>query len=132
MKVRIGYVTNSSSTNFLILSKEELTPELLYEKLGFKKDSIIRDDAMELCNNILSGTIDGLEWNDLEEINQKNVKELFGEKAENIYLKMRSKGFKGYIGRTSCDEGDLTSFFTTDSFEIENRDFYLNARECIW
>jgi len=30
----MGFITNSSSTNFLIISKEELTEEYLFEKLG--------------------------------------------------------------------------------------------------
>ena len=30
------------------------------------------------------------------------------------------------------DEGTLTSFFTTDSFEIDNNDIYVYARSCMW
>ena len=37
MKIREGFVTNSSSTNFLIVSKKELDEAYLMEKLGFKK-----------------------------------------------------------------------------------------------
>ena len=35
MKIRMGFITNSSSTNFLIISKEELTEDYLFKKLGF-------------------------------------------------------------------------------------------------
>lgn len=31
MKIRNGFVTNSSSTNFIIMSKEELTVDNLYK-----------------------------------------------------------------------------------------------------
>ena len=41
MKIRMGFITNSSSTNFLIISKEELTEEYLFEKLGFIKDGML-------------------------------------------------------------------------------------------
>ena len=34
MKIRMGFITNSSSTNFLIISKNELTAEYLFKKLG--------------------------------------------------------------------------------------------------
>ena len=39
MKIRVGFITNSSSTNFLIISDKELTSDLLFEKLGFSDKS---------------------------------------------------------------------------------------------
>ena len=33
---------------------------------------------------------------------------------------------------TGSDEDPITQFFTTDSFEIEDKDFYLNGRSCVW
>lgn len=132
MKIRVGYVTNSSSTNFMILSKKELTPEYLYKKLGFKKNSIIKDKAMNLCHDILRGACDGLRWNGIDELNEENVKEIFGDKAARIFSEKKAKGFFAYLGYTSSDDGALTCFFTTDSFEIDDRDFYINARNCVW
>ena len=132
MKVRVGYVTNSSSTNFLILSKKELTAELLYKKLGFKKNSIIQEQAMMLCQDIVNGAVYGLQWFDFDEVNEEHIKEIFGEKAARMYRKKYPNGFYAYLGHTDSDNSTLTCFFTTDSFEIEDRDFYLNARDCVW
>lgn len=80
MKIRIGYVTNSSSTNFLILSKKELTAQYLYKKLGFKKNSPIESAAMEMCENIIYGTNKGLRYFNFDEVTYDNVKEVFGVK----------------------------------------------------
>lgn len=132
MKIRIGYVTNSSSTNFLILSKKELTAQYLYKKLGFKKNSPIESAAMEMCENIIYGTNKGLRYFNFDEVTYDNVKEVFGEKAASRYLENQKKGYLGYMGYTSSDEGTLTSFFTTDSFEIDNNDIYVYARSCMW
>mgnify|MGYP000633358387 CR=1 FL=1 len=53
MKIRMGFITNSSSTNFLIISKEELTEEYLFEKLGFIKDGMLEKQGRELCRSII-------------------------------------------------------------------------------
>lgn len=132
MKIREGYVTNSSSTNFMIISKKKLTAEYLYKKLGFKKNSIIKGAAMDLCHNIIKGTCDGLKWYDIDELDEENVKEIFGDKAARIFSEKKPKGFFVYIGHTGSDDDALTCFFTTDSFEINDSDFYINARNCVW
>lgn len=91
MKIRIGYVTNSSSTNFLILSKKELTAQYLYKKLGFKKNSPIESAAMEMCENIIYGTNKGLRYFNFDEVTYDNVKEVFGEKAASRYLEYQKR-----------------------------------------
>lgn len=132
MKIRVGYITNSSSTNFMIMLKNELTAEYLYKKLGFKKNSVVKRQAEELCRDIIDGTCNGLRWLNFDEMNEDNVKEVFGEKAARIYREKKNNGFFAYMGHTESDDGPFTSFFTTDSFEIDEKDFYLNARNCVW
>lgn len=34
--------------------------------------------------------------------------------------------------QVAMDDSPITQFFTTDSFEIEDKDFYLNGRACVW
>ena len=135
MKIRVGYITNSSSTNFMIVSKNELTVDYLYEKLGFKKKSLLNQHAKQLCNDIINGTFKGLRWFDFDEMDESDkckVRGIFGEKAARIYESKKAKGFYIYMGHTGSDENPLTCFFTIDSFEIDEKDFYLNARDCTW
>ena len=132
MKIRTGFVTNSSSTNFLIMSKEELTPEFLFRKLGFKKGSIIERQAMELCENIVDGTKRGPNYYDVSEFDKETINRFFGFDTSEKFEKYKKKGFFSYIGYTNSDDSTLTGFFTTDTFEIEQKGFYLNGRNCIW
>ena len=49
MKIRTGFITNSSSTNFLIISKNELTEEYLFRKLGFIEGGQLAKQGHDLC-----------------------------------------------------------------------------------
>lgn len=131
MKIRMGFITNSSSTNFLIISKKELTSEYLYKKLGFKKGSPLEKQASALCDEIIR-TIneDGIRYFDYDEPNFENIKEIFGEHSAKVF--QDNPSFHVYWGYTSSDEEIMSFFFTMDSFEIEEKDFYINGKACTW
>lgn len=129
MKIRCGFVTNSSSTNFLIISKEKLTKEYLIEKLGFKDDSQILISADSLANDILYG-IDS--YQNIEDKDEKTIRELFGKETVQKVIKLSKKGFHVYLGHTNSDDNPLTDFMTTDNFVIDEKDFYMNGLDCTW
>jgi hypothetical protein len=130
MKIRTGFITNSSSTNFLIISKEELTEDYLFEKLGFVKGGALEKQGRELCGNIMCALEGGFRYYDYDKPDYERIKEIFGDKSAKLYV--RNKGYHAYWGYTSSDDPPITQFFTTDSFEIEDKDFYLNGRACVW
>ena len=131
MKIRTGFITNSSSTNFLIISKKELTEDYLFEKLGFIRNGQLAEQGHMLCEEIISG-IDrgGLRYFNYDTPTYENVKEIFGPKAAERFRRM--SGAYVYWGYTSSDQTPMTQFFTTDSFEVEEKDFYINGRSCVW
>lgn len=131
MKIRTGFVTNSSSTNFLLISKDELSPEYLFKKLGFKKNSPIAPLAMELCNSIYHGAYKGLYHEEEEEISESSIRKNFGEYSAEKYKYYNAKGYHTYWGHTATDDGEiLTGLFTSDTFEIEESGIYINGRKC--
>lgn len=131
MKMRMGFITNSSSTNFLIISKDELTEDYLFEKLGFVKGGKLEGQGRELCRRIINAVDgQGLRYYDFDVLNYENIKEAFGDKSAEIFKK--NKGSYVYAGHTTTDDPPIVQFFTTDSFEIEKRGFYLNGRNCVW
>lgn len=131
MKIRTGFITNSSSTNFLIISKKELSADYLYKKLGFKNGSPIAEQGRTLCDDIMRAiSYGGIKYYDVGEPDYESIKKIFGEKSAMVFK--QKTNYHVYWGHTNSDESPITQFFTTDSFEIEQKDFYLNGRACIW
>jgi hypothetical protein len=130
MKIRTGFITNSSSTNFLIISKEELTEDYLFEKLGFVKGGVLENQGKQLCKSIMDAIDGGLRYYSYDAPTYETIKKVFGDKSAMLYMKKRN--YFAYWGYTSSGDSAITDFFTTDSFEIEDKDFYLNGRACVW
>lgn len=134
MKIRDGFVTNSSSTNFLIISKEELTADYLFKKLGFKSDGLIEFAGKQLVNSILNSIDYGLRWHqfDYENPTYENILNAFGKKSAGKFRKLTKKGYKVYMGHTRSEDDYITSFMTSDYFLIDDKDFYMDGRNCVW
>jgi len=130
MKIRTGFITNSSSTNFLIISREEITEEYLFEKLGFVEGGKLSDIGHKLCEGIMQALNYGLRYYDYDVPSYETIKEVFGQKSARVFKDMN--GAYAYWGYTSSDDDPIIQFFTTDSFEIEEDGFYINARDCMW
>ena len=132
MKIREDFVTNSSSTNFMIISKEELTTDYLIEKLGIKKKSKFLNIGYSLARDIINATTSGVRWHDVEQIDYESILNIFGEESAKKYKKLSAKGYHTYIGHTGSDEGYMTAYLTTDYFIIDKKDFYMDGRNCVW
>lgn len=121
MKIRKGFVTNSSSTNFLIISKQEINLEYLINKMTDGKSSIFDEEIKELCITMM----DRIEC--VKTIKKEDVQEKFGIQVEKIYESFKKDGCFIYIGSTEDSDPGLASFFALYPMEIKTDDFYLNA-----
>ena len=86
----------------------------------------------DLSTDILRGVESGVRWFDVEKIDYDTVLEIFGEETAKKYKELTQKGFYTYLGHINSDDSCLTSFMTTDRFEINDRDFYMNGLNCGW
>ena len=132
MKIRDGFVTNSSSTSFIILTKQELTAQYLAKKLGLKKNSLNYSQIIKTCDEIVYCGKDGFYHHTYGETNFELVKELFGNKTAEVYKELINKGYELYCGKLSSEENYLESVLCVDSFIIATKDFFMDASACVW
>ena len=134
MRVRAGFVSNSSSTSFLILTRDELEEGAFLELMGVAPDSPIADLFRELFSDVVGSSrcvdlarVDARtspeEWFDTDRLSPTMITRL---------RDAAGKGLKAYFGSLSSEDTPVQSFFCTDAFEVENEQIYFNYLECAW
>lgn len=134
MRIRAGFVSNSSSTSFLIITREELEEGAFLELMGVAPDSPIANLFQELFSDVLESSkyvdlarvdqrVSPDEWFDTDRLSPVMIERL---------QQAAGQGLKAYFGKLSSEETLIQSFFCTDSFELENEQIYFNYLECVW
>lgn len=134
MRIRAGFVSNSSSTSFLIISRDELKEGAFLDLMGVAPDSPIAVLFRELFTDVVSSS----RYVDLARIDrQASPADWFNEDRLSSTMVARleqaaDQGLKAYFGYLSSDNNPVQTFFCTDAFEVENEQIYFNYLECVW
>lgn len=138
MKIRAGFVSNSSSTSFLIISKDDLNREDFLEVMGVSKDSPIVDLFDEFYASVKDCIETSVDFRHADPIRpasywfkgkyERGLSEHMLQRLE----RAKQEGLKAYFGLLSSESSLIQSFFCTDSFEVENERIYFNGLECAW
>lgn len=134
MRIRAGFVSNSSSTSFLIITRDELEEGPFLELMGVAPDSPIADLFRDLFKDIVGESrcvdlarvdsrVSPEEWFEDERLSPAMIERL---------RQAAGQGVKAYFGYLTSDEAPVQSFFCTDAFELENDQIYFNCLECAW
>jgi hypothetical protein len=135
MRIRTGFVSNSSSTSFLIITNDELQEGAFLELMGVAPDSPIADLFRELFSDVMQAS----QYVDLKHVNQRVSPEAWFATQKRLSPAMIARlkqaaeqGLKAYFGTLDSDSTMVQTFFCTDAFELENERIYFNALECVW
>lgn len=121
MKIRLGFVSNSSSSSFIILSKKELTMELLLEFLIVPEIHPLYDMSKNICKCILSRAKKSIITSPDEYIKNNDIK-------DNNFIQKINQGFNVYEG-WFFDDGDdvMETFLCANGINFKSDDFEIKS-----
>jgi len=137
MKIRFDFVTNSSSTSFVIISKGKPDKEIFLKAMGVEKNSPLKpffEELFEVLDWKIKNAKDAIKstyWGPKKDV-QTLIKDEISHFAANKAKEALKSGQDIWIGTLKSDGGTVESFFCCDSFEIDNKNLYFNGLRCGW
>ena len=134
MKVKADFVTNSSSTNFIVMSQGIPTLQAFLQAVGISQESMFLDVFEHLFECFKDDLNPGIWY--ARQYGCSTVDEFVGKHfSKETLARVRdaeSKGYDIYIGDLHSDNDAIETLFCCDSFVIDSGKLVIDATEDAW
>ncbi len=132
MKIKLDFVSNSSSTSFIYISSGEFSEDSFFDAVGISQDSplfalfekmyYVLKDAIRTGDKVINES----------QLVQDDKYPNFTPEVIDRAKKALNEGSDVVISRLNSDGILEESFLCTEIFEIESNEFYINAYDNYW
>lgn len=132
MKVKMDFVSNSSSTSFVYIARDMLSKQDFMTAVGVSADSPVASLFEDMFHELKERIERGETLTSVEEIDSLDNRERFTSEVVDRMKKALEQGQTITIGSFSSENNLAEMTLCTEIFEIESERFFINAYENYW
>lgn len=132
MKIKLDFVSNSSSTSFVYISELELTEEAFLEAAGVERDGPVGDLFVQMHGEISFALQRGATVTSKEAADQLSGTHEFTPEVIQRMKDAIDQGKRVSTGSLDSDGPLAESLLCMAMFEVESEAFYINAYNNYW
>jgi len=132
MKVKMDFVSNSSSTSFVYIARDMLSKQDFMAAVGVSANSPVASLFEDMFHELKERIERGETLTSVEDIDSLKSQERFTSEVIDRMKKALEQGQTVTIGSFSSENNLAEMTLCTEIFEIESERFFINAYENYW
>lgn len=132
MKVKMDFISNSSSTSFVYIARDMLSKQDFMAAAGVSADSPVASLFEDMFHELKERIEQGETLTSVEDIDSLDNRERFTSEVIDRVKKALEQGQTVTIGSFSSENNLAEMTLCTEIFEIESERFFINAYENYW